>query len=176
MNGQEIQLELLADQEGYRRGLLPALRDARWQLWIGTANVKDVWVERGGWESITESLARLARKGVDVRILHSAEPSTRFHDRMECMGAERRGIKTRCCVRVHMKCVLVDGFRLYLGSANLTGAGIGAKGENKRNFEYAILTRDLQLVREVHRKFDRIWRGHYCAACKRRGICPSEER
>jgi phosphatidylserine/phosphatidylglycerophosphate/cardiolipin synthase-like enzyme len=34
-----------------------------------------------------------------------------------------------------MKVVLIDGSRLYLGSANLTGAGMGLRGTGKRNFE-----------------------------------------
>lgn len=39
------------------------------------------------------------------------------------------------CPRVHFKCIIVDGVKAYFGSANLTGAGMGAKSEKKRNFE-----------------------------------------
>ncbi len=36
--------------------------------------------------------------------------------------------------------MIFDWREAYVGSANLTGAGIGMKGENKRNFEAGILT------------------------------------
>ena len=44
------------------------------------------------------------------------------------------------CPRVHFKCIIVDGVKAYFGSANLTGAGMGAKSEKKRNFENGVLT------------------------------------
>ena len=41
---------------------------------------------------------------------------------------------------------MVDGVKAYFGSANLTGAGMGAKSKKKRNFENGILTDDPALV------------------------------
>ena len=38
------------------------------------------------------------------------------------------------------------GKRAYFGSANLTGAGMGAKGDTRRNFENGILTDDPAFV------------------------------
>ena len=48
----------------------------------------------------------------------------------------------RACPRLHLKAMIVDGATLYLGSANWTGAGLGAKGVGRRNFELGIVTRD----------------------------------
>ena len=42
------------------------------------------------------------------------------------------------CPRVHFKMLVFDGEEVYIGSANLTGAGIGMKTDNKRNFEAGI--------------------------------------
>jgi len=42
------------------------------------------------------------------------------------------------CPRVHFKLMIFDLETVYIGSANLTGAGMGLKGENKRNFEVGI--------------------------------------
>jgi hypothetical protein len=78
----------------------------------------------------------------------------------------------RLCPRVHFKAVVVDGTMLYLGSANWTGAGLGAKGEGRRNFELGFLSRDDLLLDEVQGYFDRIWRGGECGACKLRDRCP----
>jgi phosphatidylserine/phosphatidylglycerophosphate/cardiolipin synthase-like enzyme len=69
--------------------------------------------------------------------------------------------------------IAIDGRLLYLGSANLTGAGLGAKAPERRNFEMGILTDDDAMLDAAQARFDRIWRGGECAACKMRRECPS---
>lgn len=76
------------------------------------------------------------------------------------------------CPRVHFKSVIVDGKKAYTGSANLTGAGMGAKNENRRNFESGILTEDVSLVRSIMNQFDQVWLGGHCEPCDRRQYCP----
>ncbi len=78
----------------------------------------------------------------------------------------------RLCPRVHFKAVIIDGASLYLGSANWTGAGLGAKGEGRRNFELGFLTRDDLLLDEVQGLYQRVWMGGPCAACKLRDVWP----
>jgi phosphatidylserine/phosphatidylglycerophosphate/cardiolipin synthase-like enzyme len=73
---------------------------------------------------------------------------------------------------VHLKMIAIDGALLYLGSANLTGAGLGAKSEGRRNFEMGVLTDDEWLLDEAQARFDRIWRGLECGACRLRAKCP----
>jgi phosphatidylserine/phosphatidylglycerophosphate/cardiolipin synthase-like enzyme len=79
----------------------------------------------------------------------------------------------RACPRVHLKMVAIDGALLYLGSANFTGAGLGAKGDGRRNFEMGILTDDEFLLDQAQARFDRIWRGAECAGCRLRRECPA---
>ena len=62
------------------------------------------------------------------------------------------------CPRVHFKCIIVDGVKAYFGSANLTGAGMGAKSEKKRNFENGVLTDNPVLVEPLVEQFDSVWR------------------
>ena len=62
------------------------------------------------------------------------------------------------CPRVHFKCIIVDGVKAYFGSANLTGAGMGAKSEKTRNFENGVLTDDLVLIEPLIEQFDSVWR------------------
>jgi phosphatidylserine/phosphatidylglycerophosphate/cardiolipin synthase-like enzyme len=69
--------------------------------------------------------------------------------------------------------VAVDGQLLYLGSANLTGAGLGAKGEGRRNFETGIVTDDEGLLDAMQERFDAIWSGRSCDGCRRRDLCPA---
>jgi phosphatidylserine/phosphatidylglycerophosphate/cardiolipin synthase-like enzyme len=78
----------------------------------------------------------------------------------------------RRCPRVHLKMIAVDGRSLYLGSANFTGAGLGAKGDGRRNFELGILTDDEAFLDEAQARFDRIWTGKECRGCALRGVCP----
>jgi phosphatidylserine/phosphatidylglycerophosphate/cardiolipin synthase-like enzyme len=88
--------------------------------------------------------------------------------------AREKGVRAhmRMCPRVHLKMIAVDGAHLYLGSANFTGAGLGAKGDARRNFEMGILTDDDLMLDAAQARFDRIWRGKECAACKLYDRCP----
>jgi len=88
------------------------------------------------------------------------------------IGNEQGRFEMRLCPRVHLKAVIVDGGFLYLGSANWTGAGLGAKGTGRRNFELGIVTDDAPLLDDVQEIFDRIWRGAECKDCKLRDVCP----
>jgi phosphatidylserine/phosphatidylglycerophosphate/cardiolipin synthase-like enzyme len=53
------------------------------------------------------------------------------------------------CPRIHTKAVVIDGNQAFIGSANLTGAGLGAKGRHKHNFEAGMLTGDPSHLREL---------------------------
>ena len=59
----------------------------------------------------------------------------------------------------------------YIGSANLTGAGMGMKSESRRNFEAGILTNDPEFVESTINQFDKVWMGAYCKNCGRKDVC-----
>ena len=61
---------------------------------------------------------------------------------------------------------------MYLGSANLTGAGLGAKSDGRRNFELGIWTHSPTLIDAVVDEFNALWEGHRCDTCQRKDICP----
>jgi phosphatidylserine/phosphatidylglycerophosphate/cardiolipin synthase-like enzyme len=128
-----------------------------------------------GWkhfESIIETFATLCRRGVDVKILFAQEPSRPFIAAIrKHPELERENFDMRLCRRNHMKLVMVDNELLYLGSANLTGAGIGLRGEHSRNFEIGILTRDPQMVKDVTEIFQDVWQGKVCRSCKLKTYC-----
>jgi phosphatidylserine/phosphatidylglycerophosphate/cardiolipin synthase-like enzyme len=176
-------IELVEGRDHYEKVVLEAVCRARVSVWIATANVKDVHVEaplgstaraRGRFVSILEGLSDLVQSGVDVRILHGGSPSLAFSDSLRKLrGLKGRGFEMRRCPRVHLKIVAVDGSYLYLGSANFTGAGLGAKGEGRRNFELGIDTDDDLLLDAAQLQFDRIWNGRECASCRLRDQCPA---
>jgi phosphatidylserine/phosphatidylglycerophosphate/cardiolipin synthase-like enzyme len=66
----------------------------------------------------------------------------------------------------------VDGGWAYLGSANLTGAGLGAKHVDARNFELGLLTEDFDVIDRVRALFQAVWSGAECGSCRRRAVCP----
>ena len=76
------------------------------------------------------------------------------------------------CPRVHLKLVIVDGALLYLGSANWTGSGLGAKGTGRRNFELGVVTDDGPLLDQIQALCDHVWTGRECGSCKLRDECP----
>jgi len=176
-------VELINDLEHYDRVMLGALSNARVSVWIGTANVKDIRLEapigsraraRGQYVSVTERLTELVRRKVEVRILHGALPSRPFRESLaKSPELVPPRFEMRHCPRVHLKMIAVDGAYLYLGSANFTGAGLGAKAEGRRNFEMGIATDDDLLLDSTQARFDGIWRGRECGNCRLRSACPA---
>ncbi|MDB4944416.1 MAG: phospholipase Active site motif domain protein [Labilithrix sp.] len=173
-----IRAELLKDAEHHDRLVAGIVARAAVSVWIATANLKTMMVEapvgsraraRGKYVSFFESLTELAARGVDVCVLHASPPSGPLQRELTRLGTSR--LQLRQCPRVHLKMIAVDGRHLYLGSANLTGAGLGAKGDGRRNFEMGILTDDESMLDAAQERFDRIWRGRECGACSMRRHC-----
>ena len=75
------------------------------------------------------------------------------------------------CPRVHFKLIIIDSTIAYVGSANLTGAGMGMKSPRKRNFEAGILTDDPEMLDAAIEQFDNVWIGKFCKECGRREYC-----
>ena len=67
--------------------------------------------------------------------------------------------------------MVFDCNTVYVGSANLTGAGMGMKGSSRRNFEAGILTDEPSLVASAMDHFDGVWSGMRCKGCGRRKFC-----
>ena len=134
-------------------------------LWIGTADIKDLYVEdgkqknvsikrgqkelilsaereksRGNLKPFLAVLAGLIQCGVEVRLIHAKEPGSNFREDFDKYPVLYDRLERVLCPRVHFKMIVFDCKETYLGSANLTGAGIGMKTDNKRNFEAGILT------------------------------------
>jgi phosphatidylserine/phosphatidylglycerophosphate/cardiolipin synthase-like enzyme len=178
-----VPLRLVADREHYDQ-VMSTVLEARQSVWIATANLKDVMVEdprvvpgrrrgrRGNYRSVLDMLAELAVQGVELRLLHAAPPSRAFRRSFDARPElVEGGIQMRMCPRVHLKTVVVDARFAYLGSANWTGAGLGAKGDGRRNFEMGIVTTDEQTIDQIQDRYDRIWRGAECKDCRLRAEC-----
>ena len=127
-------------------------------LWIGTADIKDLYVSRGGdGVPFLSTLADLLKKGVDVRLIHAKEPGPMFREDFDRFPILATDLERVCCPRVHFKLMILDMETAYIGSANLTGTGMGMKSENRRNFEAGILTNDQTVKHRVSRSMES-WR------------------
>ena len=178
-----VELQLVRDRAHYDDVVMGAVAKARVSVWISTANVKGLRVEaptgtraraRRAYISVLELFAGLAARGVELRMLHAGVPSRAFRaDLARQKTLLAGGLAMRRCPRVHLKMIAVDGAQLYLGSANFTGAGIGAKGDRRRNFEAGVLTDDDLLLDEMQGTFDAIWSGRECPRCALRSVCPA---
>ena len=174
-------VRLVTDSEHYSVLVQGAIAQAKVSLWIATANVKEMMLEapvgtvaraKGRYVSILDTFSELARKGVELRFLHAGTPSRAFRSTFASTPRLATKLAMRQCPRVHLKLVAIDGRMLYLGSANFTGAGLGAKSEGRRNFEMGVMTEDDVLLDVAQARFDAVWSGRECKTCKLRKVCP----
>ena len=161
----------IRDEAHYAEVLL-RVREVKQTLWIGTADLKDVFVMRGKRaRPFLGEIADLIEKGVSVRLIHAKEPGPNFRKDFDRYPILATGLERVLCPRVHFKMLIFDLQTAYVGSANLTGAGIGMKSDGKRNFEAGIWTDDPQLVSAAVAQFDSVWMGAPCDACRRKAFC-----
>ena len=184
-------LELVGGRGHYER-VVRAAMEARRSVWIATANLKELMVEDhraapgrrrtvrdrravGGapidrsWRCSTSWPAR----GVELRILHAAPPSRPFRATLARRPALARALAAARLSARALQAGVVDGAFVYVGSANWTGAGLGAKGAGRRNFELGFAGSDDGLLDRVQELYDRVWRGGACKGCKLRDVCPA---
>lgn len=163
--------EYISNSDHYKK-VLSLAKDVKHSLWIGTADIKDLYIEVGKEKKpFLALMAQLVRKGVEVRLIHAKEPGQNFREDFDRHPSLYGRMECALCPRVHFKILIFDCHTAYIGSANLTGAGIGMKAETTRNFEAGILTNDSQLVEQAINQFDEVWIGGKCKTCKRKMYC-----
>lgn len=165
-------IEYIADTDHYNK-VLAKVTNVKQSLWIGTADIKDLHVKVGETtKPFLAVIALLIRRGVEVRLIHAKEPGPNFRKGFDKYPVLFDRLERVLCPRVHFKMMVIDGREVYIGSANLTGAGIGMKSSDKRNFEAGILTDDPVIIEQAMTQFDDVWRGYHCKSCRRRDFCP----
>jgi len=172
LRGNMPRTEFITDGAIYERVIRGAVPTAEKFLWIATADIKDLHVHKGKrMVPFLEVLSGLVEKKVSLRLIHAKEPGPAFRRDFDKYPNLIQGLERLLCPRTHFKCVIVDGRVAYSGSANLTGAGLGAKSAGRRNFESGILTTDPALIEAIMTQFDELWMGKHCRACGRKAYC-----
>ncbi|MBT3297116.1 MAG: phospholipase [Verrucomicrobia bacterium] len=165
-------VQFISDREIYEQVIRKAVPSAKRFLWLATADLKDLHVHRGKrMVPFLAVLSELIADGVSVRLLHASEPGPLFRRDFDRYPNLVDGLERMLCPRVHFKSVVVDGRLAYSGSANLTGAGMGAKSSRRRNFESGFLTEVPEIVDAIMAQFDRVWMGAECEGCGRKQYC-----
>jgi hypothetical protein len=161
----------ISNEQLYKHAIEPVATASSF-VWIGTADIKDLHVHyKGKIQSFLGLLDGLLKRKVAIRLLHAKEPGPNFRKSFDKYPMLWDSMERQLCPRVHFKHIIIDGKFAYSGSANLTGAGLGIKGANYRNFESGFITTDPVIVESIMNQFDDVWLGKYCKECKRKDFC-----
>jgi len=164
-------ISFITNGELYKQVIEP-ISTASSFVWIGTADIKDLHVHyKGRVHSFLGVLDSLLKRKVAIRLLHAKEPGANFRRSFDKYPMLWDGMERQLCPRVHFKHIIIDGKFAYSGSANLTGAGLGIKSPNNRNFESGFITTDPATVEAIMNQFDEVWIGKFCKGCGRRDFC-----
>lgn len=167
--------EILFNYDLYQEFLLKEIPSATRSVWIATADIKDLHIKSGNrFLPFISVLAKLVANKVYVRLLHAKEPGPRFrkHFDQEKALLDENYFSRNLCPRLHSKIIVVDSRIAYIGSANLTGAGFGARSKNRRNFEAGVLFYDNQSIVKIKSEYNQLYCGDHCKSCRMKNVCP----
>jgi phosphatidylserine/phosphatidylglycerophosphate/cardiolipin synthase-like enzyme len=173
--GKDPYCDLVLNEAIHTRAITELVPRAKRFVWIMTADIKDMHVREGNrFVPFLKVLSDLVERGVAVRLFHAKEPGPRFRTDFDKLPALRRSelFERLLCPRIHTKAIVVDGREAFVGSANLTGAGLGAKHPDKRNFEAGFMTNMPMHIDPLVDFMDTLYLGRHCASCRRRDYCP----
>ena len=100
---------------------LSRVPNVKHNLWIGTADIKDLYVVVGKLKKpFLAVLAGLIRRGVEVRLIHAKEPGPNFREDFDKYPVLYDRLERVLCPRVHFK-ILVSAKHVFV--SNNTGFG-----------------------------------------------------
>ena len=104
---------LYISNESHYEQVIERIKTVNKTLWIGTADIKDLYVKDGrGTKPLLEVLSDLAKKGVEIRLIHAKEPGPAFRQDFDKYPALIEGMERVLCPRVHFKIIVFIRVRL----------------------------------------------------------------
>lgn len=146
---------------------------AKSSIRIMTANFKRFRLEHTEEQAMfygtpfIERLMEKAVQGVSVQIICSKPSQSFTKEWMEYFQQMNNPklFEYKFCERNHAKVYIVDDHLAYVGSANVTRAGLKQDTTSQLNFEAGILTEDWELVSSIKAFFSEIWDSKWCSEC-----------
>ena len=141
-------LDFISDTEHFTKVLALAAK-AKETLWIGTADIKDLYVVQGKMaKPFLGVLSDLIGKGVEVRLIHAKEPGPNFREDFDRYPRLATMLERVMCPRVHFKIIVID------------------------QAVCCVLTDIPSIVDNAANEFDKVWCGSECRNCQRKNVCP----
>ena len=111
-------------------------------------------------------------KGISVQIICS-RPSKSFKEEYDALyeKIKPKNLRLYFCERNHSKVVIVDNKVAYVGSANVTPAGLAQGVMSPGNFEVGFLTENHHFISQLNTLFSKIMNGDYCYNCHLANKC-----
>ena len=95
--------------------VLSRVQSVKHMLWIGTADIKDLYVDVGNEKKpFLALIAQLIRRGVEVRLIHAKEPGPNFREDFDKYPVLYDRLERVLCPRVHFKMLVFDGKEVYV--------------------------------------------------------------
>jgi phosphatidylserine/phosphatidylglycerophosphate/cardiolipin synthase-like enzyme len=152
------------DYKILKRLILEQIHACKKHILIGTFNLQNIRLKlAGNYYSLSHILGGLIEKGVGIYILLQPRAcrSTLIRE-LNNKYKNYKNLKIRSCGRVHLKTIILDLEIAYIGSANITGFGLGTRSISKKNFELGFITTEKNVISEVAHNFLDIFNGKYC--------------
>ena len=117
-------------------------------------------------------LMEKAGMGISVQIICS-RPSKSYKKEYDALyeKIKPKNFRIYFCERNHSKVVIVDNKVAYVGSANVTPAGLAQGVMSPGNFEAGILTENHKFISQLNTLFSKIMNGDYCYNCHLANKC-----
>ncbi|MFC1504618.1 phospholipase, partial [Spirochaetota bacterium] len=101
------QTEFITDREIYEKVILDRVPQVKDFLWIATADIKDLYIERGRkMIPFLALISELIDRNVSVRLIHAKEPGPAFRTDFDKYTNLIEGLERILCPRVHLKCIV----------------------------------------------------------------------
>lgn len=100
-------IDYIKDSCHYNQILLRA-SNVKSSLWIGTADIKDLYAEKGKEKiPFLGVLASVLKRGVSVRLIHAKEPGPNFREDFDRYPILATQLERVLCPRVHFKMMIL---------------------------------------------------------------------
>ena len=102
----------------HHKEVLSRVQSVKHMLWIGTADIKDLYLDVGNAKKpFLALIAQLIRRGVEVRLIHAKEPGPNFREVFDKYPVLYDRLERVLCPRVRFKMLVFDCKEVYVGSA-----------------------------------------------------------